>query len=291
VALPSALVHARSVPGPGGALGAVLVHGLGGSSLNWTDLLLEIGPEVGAVAPDLPGFGASDPPVDGDYRPAAMAEVVAELIEARCEPPVHLIGNSMGGAIALVVAARRPDLVRSLALVSPALPRYTAMLTNIHLPVLTVPKVGEAVLDRYLARQPALRMQATIEACFADPARLHPQRLAEALAETAARDALPYARDAYLQSLRGLLATYRDASDQRPWRLAEQVRCPVLVLHGRADRLVDPRGADRASRHFGNVRVVVLPDTGHVAMQEHPARVAAHWRAFVAEMVDRPGQS
>jgi pimeloyl-ACP methyl ester carboxylesterase len=288
VDLPAGTVRLRSCPGPPGAADAVLVHGLGGSSLDWTDLLLELSSDVQTIAPDLPGFGGSPPPTGGDYRPAAMAEVVGQLVEASCHGSAHLIGNSMGGAIAVLLAARRPELVRSLTLISPAMPQHTAMRTNIHLPVLTVPKVGEAVLARYLALDPAVRAQASIDMCFADPGRIHPQRLAEAVAEVQDRTAAPHASEAYLKSLRGLLATYRDAGEARPWRLAERVRCPVLVLYGRQDRLVSSRGAARASRHFARARVVVLPDAGHVAMQEHPDRVAALWREFVRETV--PGR-
>lgn len=86
-----------------------------------------------------------------------------------------------------------------------------------------------------------------------------------------------------MKSLRGLLATYRDSSENRPWRLAERVLCPVLVIHGRGDKLVDPKGAHRATRHFKDVRVVVMPDCGHVAMMEHPNRVARQWESFAAD--------
>lgn len=255
---------------------AVLVHGLGGSALNWTDLQPYLS-GVRSVAMDLSGFGYSEPPPDGDYTVAAHAGTVIEVIERLNDGPVHLLGNSMGGAISVVVAARRPDLIRSLTLISPALPQYTAMRGSIHLPVLALPAVGERLLDKFLQTDPAWRAQGTVDACFADPSRMSAQRMAESVAEVERRDELPHARDAFLKSLRGLLATYRDSSDQRPWRLAEQVACPTLVLHGRRDKLVDAKGADRATRHFNNVRVVVLPDCGHVAMMEHPEEVATFW--------------
>src|SRR5215469_8587501 len=121
-------VFVRSTPVLPGAEPAVLVHGLGGSALNWTDLMGLLsqadsaGPPMTCDALDLPGFGFSPPPVDGDYSVAARAAAVISLIEHRADGPVHLIGNSLGGAISTRVAARRPDLVRTLTLISPALP-------------------------------------------------------------------------------------------------------------------------------------------------------------------------
>lgn len=260
---------------------ALFIHGLGGSSTNWTDLMAAL--SLDSVAPDASGFGYSPPAPDGDYRPQATARTMADLIRSWDVGPVHVFGNSLGGAIALQLAARWPDRVRSLTLISPALPQFSAMRTNIHLPVLSVPGVGERMFERFQQVDPASRAQGTIDLIYANTERVHPQRLAEAAAEVARRDQLPYVREAFLQSLRGLLATYRDSSENRPWRLAERVQCPVLVIHGREDKLVHPKGADRATRHFKDVRVVVLPDCGHVAMMEHPHRVARQWTSFAVD--------
>ena len=70
------------------------------------------------------GFGLSPPPDDGDYSMPAHVRAVVRLIESEGRVPVHLFGNSLGGAVATVVAARRPELVRTLTLVSPALPDF-----------------------------------------------------------------------------------------------------------------------------------------------------------------------
>ena len=79
----------------------------------------------------------------------------------------------------------------------------------------------------------------------------------------------------------GLLRTYMDVGPNRPWKLAERVTCPTLVIYGRKDPLVDPRSAHRVTKHFRNAHVVVLPDSGHVAQMEHPEFVAAAWERFI----------
>jgi pimeloyl-ACP methyl ester carboxylesterase len=125
------------------------------------------------------------------------------------------------------------------------------------------------------------RVRGTIDVTFADPSRVAPERLAEAVAEVQERDHLPYASDAFLRSLRGLLKTFVDVGPNRPWKLAGRVTCPTLVVYGRKDPLVDPRSAHRVTKHFRDAHVVVLPDSGHVAQMEHPEFVAAAWERFL----------
>lgn len=260
---------------------AVLVHGLGGNATNWTDLAWLLREHLESVAVDLPGFGYSEPLDPPDYSLQGHMQAVVGTIEAQFDQPVHLFGNSMGGAVAVQLAARRPDLVRTLCLVSPALPSRKPRATNIHLPVMTLPRVGDAMFDRYQSVGHARRVQATFDLCFADPGRVSPQRRAQAEAEAQRRDGLPYIRDAFLGSIKGLIASYLDRGPQRPWKLAEQINVPTLLVYGRRDKLVDPLAAHRATRSFPKAHVVVIPDSGHVAQMEHPEIVARAWEAFI----------
>lgn len=270
----------------------MLIHGLGGSALNWVPLMERLEGVSASLAIDLPGFGLSPPPRDGDYTPRGHARAAAAAIEEwrrrrGIEGPVHVMGNSMGGAVSVQLAAHRPDLVSTLTLVSPALPSARVGRGNAHLPVVAVPGVGEALVRRYAAVPVEQRVQATLDACMTDPSRIPAALREELLAETAHRDALPYATDAFFRSLRGLLATYADPGPRRPWRLARQVRQPVLAIYGEDDTLVDPRGAARAAREFPDAEVVLLDDCGHVAQMEHPDAVADLWTAKFARVSSR----
>jgi len=256
---------------------ALFVHGLGGNATNWTDLMALLRDRVEGVAVDLPGFGWSPPPRDGDFTPRRSAASLADLVAARFDGrPVHLFGNSMGGAIAVQLAARHPHLVRTLTLVSPALPKVGLRRSNVHLPVIAAPGLGTTLMRRYLTLDAATRARATVDICFADPASVPLDRMNEAVQEVRRRDALPYVGDAFVQSLRGLLATYLDRSDERPWRLAEGITCPTLLVYGRADKLVDPIHAH--TKAFPDVRVLVLPHAGHVSQIEQPLLVSDAWR-------------
>lgn len=279
--LPSCSLTVRHAPGLiQDAPAAVYIHGLGGSSLNWTDLMDDLRTEVDGWAVDLGGFGQSPPPRNGDLSPAGHAACVIEFIESELKAPVHLFGNSLGGAVALQLAARRPDLVRSLTLISPALPAMRPTKSNLHLPVIAVPGVGERLLAKYLQLDAGARVKGTIDTCLADPGRLPAQRLEEAIEEARNRDHLTYAGDAFLRSLRGLLRTFVDIGPDRPWKLAERVECETLVVYGRRDPLVDSRAAHSITRHFRHGHVMVLPDSGHAAQMEHPELVARTWRRF-----------
>lgn len=262
---------------------AVFLHGLGGSSLNWTDLMDLLRNQVDGYAIDLGGFGHSPPPRDGRMSPGGHAVGVMRFITEQGIGPVHLFGNSMGGAVALQLAANRPDLIRSLTLIAPALPSLRPSRANVHLPVIAVPGVGERLVDRYAEVDIAARVRGTFNVVYADASRLPPQRLAEAIEAADAVDDYPYVAEAFLATLRGLLRTYFDPGPNRPWKLAERVTAPTLVIYGRRDPLVDPRAAHRVTKHFPHAHVVVLPDSGHVPQMEHPEFVAAAWDRFIAD--------
>ncbi len=278
----AASVHVRRVPPGSDELEpAVLVHGLGGSATNWTDLMGLLRDRVDARAPDLPGFGWSPPPPDANYSPEAHARTLVDLIESTVGGPGHLMGNSLGGAVATLVAARRPDLVRTLTLVSPALPVYRPRATNVHLPALAFPFIGQK-LARRLGRFPVeARVRATLALCFADPSRVPQQRFDEAVAEASRRARLDYESDAMLESLRSLLTSYFRRGPATLWNAAAQVQAPTLLIYGLRDKLVDPRTSARAARTFPRSQLLVLPKSGHVAQMEHPELVATAVRKFL----------
>lgn len=275
-------VHLRSTP-RGPAETAVYVHGLAGSATNWTDLMGELSDAVTGHALDLPGAGYSPEPPGGDYSVGAHARTVTTLIERVSDSPVHLFGNSLGGAVAVRLAATRPDLVRSLTLISPALPDLLPRYGPARVALSTVPGLGEWAAGRLRAVPAERRLNLTLGMCYADLGRLHPERLREAIEELRRRDGLPYAGIALINSARGIVAEYFRRGTENLWRQAALVTAPTLVIHGRHDRLVNPRMAARAGRTFPHVRLVLLPDAGHVAQMELPERVAREARRLIRE--------
>jgi pimeloyl-ACP methyl ester carboxylesterase len=311
-------VFVRSVPSPSGAEPGLCVHGLGGSSTNWTDLmdvLRRPGPPPGqdewygldgqdagwpdgpgarlvaCGALDLPGNGYSPPPPDGDYSVRAQAAVVARLIEDRGRGPVHLVGNSLGGAVCTRLAALRPELVKTLTLVSPALPDLRPRPVPARVSALRVPGIGPWLLRRASKIPARQRVGVLLRAVYYDPDAVHPDRIAEEITEVERQDGLGYAGDVLLGSARGVVYEYLRRGPQTLWRDAAQVAAEVLAVYGSHDRLVDPRMAVRAARTFRHARVLVLPHTGHVAQMEHPGQVASEMRIMMSAAAGRAARA
>ena len=297
----AAEVFVRSAPSPPGAEPGLCVHGLGGSSTNWTDLmdlLRRPGAEggdagcpggrlVGCDALDLPGNGHSPPPPDGDYSVRAQAAVVAGLIEERGRGPVHLVGNSLGGAVCTRLAARRPELVKTLTLVSPALPDLRPRPIPARVSALRIPGLGPWLLRRAERIPVRQRVAALLRSVYYDPGLVHPDRIAEEVAEVEREDGLGYTGEVLLGSAKGVVHEYLRRGPQTLWRDAAQITAQVLVIYGSHDRLVDPRMAARAARTFRYARVLVLPRTGHVAQMEHPGQVASEMRIMMSAAAAR----
>ncbi|MEV6005104.1 alpha/beta hydrolase [Streptomyces griseomycini] len=267
---------------------ALHVHGLGGSSLNWSALMPLLEDVVDSEAVDLPGFGDSPPPDDGDYSLTAHARAVIRYLDAAGRGPVHLFGNSLGGAVVTRVAAVRPDLVRTLTLVSPALPELRVQRTAVPTGLLAVPGVAPLftrITRGWTAEQ---RVRGVMALCYGDPARVTPEGFRNAVREMERRMRLPYFWDAMARSTRGLVNAYTLGGQHGLWRQAERVLAPTLLVYGGRDQLVGFRMAQRAARAFRDSRLVTIPDSGHVAMMEHPETVALAFRELLADTTD-PG--
>ncbi len=282
------VTHVRETPATvPGAQPALYVHGLGGSSTNWTDLAGLLAHRLDGQAIDLPGFGHSSPA--RRYSLAALSDRVVRWIEVSGRGPVHLFGNSLGGAVVTRVAALRPDLVRSLVLISPALPFLDPRrsVQGRLVPLVFLPGASQLARRRLALVEPAELARQVLAACFADPTRIPPQRLAEAEAEARLRYEVPWYWDAYLRSLRGLVGSFLRAylpGSGSLWRLASRISAPTLVIGGERDRLVDPRVATQVAGLIPDARLLMLPDVGHVAQLEVPEITAGAVLALLDEV-------
>ncbi|MBA8930045.1 pimeloyl-ACP methyl ester carboxylesterase [Kutzneria viridogrisea] len=282
-------LHVRQAPcvDPDAPL-AVFVHGLGGSATNWTDLMGQLSASVNCLALDLPGFGRTPPPEGYDFSLARHTETVAAFLGG-LDRPVHLFGNSMGGAIALALAAEHPELVRSVTLISPAMPDLRLdprRVADPRLPLAFLPVVGEKVRASLAAMTPREQSEQVLRLCFARPWLVPEHRVREGVLETIERNGLPYYRSALAGSTIGLIKAWLRPRSGSLWRVVPKVQAPTLVVWGAQDRLVSVRKAPRTAGLLRRGRLLVLPYTGHCAQIERPVTVA---RAALGmwEAVDR----
>ncbi|MER6140748.1 alpha/beta hydrolase [Streptomyces sparsogenes] len=269
---------------------ALYVHGLGGSSQNWSLLMEPLADRLDSEALDLPGFGDSPPPDDGDYSIAGHARAVIRYLDASGRGPVHLVGNSMGGTVATRVAALRPDLVRTLTLVSPALPELRPQRTAIPTGLLAIPGVTRLFTRLTKDWDAERRTREVMALTYGDPGRVTPENLALAVEEFERRLALPYFWDALTRSARGLVDSYTLGGQHSMWRQAERVLAPTLLVYGMRDQLVSFRMARRAGAAFRDSRLLTLVDAGHVAMMEYPEAVAQGMRELLDDVAGREGR-
>lgn len=275
-------VHVRRHPGSLGATPAFYVHGLGGSSTDWARLAPALAPHAPGYSLDLPGSGRSDPPPAGRYSPEVDARVVARTIEQVADGPVHLVGNSYGGIVVTAVAADRPDLVRTVTLLAPAVPDLRATAdrgADPRLGALLVPGTAALAYQRLGAIAPMARAKGMVQMCFGRPDEVADRVCALAAREHAWRARLPWVHEATIGTLRGLMNGYLRPGPQSFAARAGRVRVPTLVVWGTRDRLVDVRLSQGAAAAFPDARLLVLAGCGHVPQLEEPEATA---RAMLA---------
>jgi pimeloyl-ACP methyl ester carboxylesterase len=252
----------------------VMIHGLGGTALNW----MAVGPEIArthrALAIDLAGFGQT-PLLGRAATVGANASLVHDFVERIVGEPVMLMGNSMGGHIAIVEAATKPDWVTSMVLVDPAIPgahvRRPEPLILGAIAALSIPGLAQTVLDRRLrALGPEALVKRTLALVSADPSQVEASIVDAHVQLT--RERLQLGRQnarAFIQASRSIGLRL---ADPRFWTKVSAVRAPTLIIHGDLDRLIPVSAARELHRRRADWKLAILEGVGHVPMMEAPDR-------------------
>lgn len=241
----------------------VLVHGLGYARWGWEPVADRLAEDRRVVLLDNRGIGASDVPT-GPYTAEQMAGDVLAVVDDLGAERVQLVGASLGGMIAQHVALARPDLVDRLVLVATTpggavahpLPEATQQLLA-RMPTMDPTEALEAAVDNALGAVEGDRRRALVE-------RIMAHRLA-----------LP--QDPAGWQAQAHAGTTHDLGDR-----VREVACPVLVLHGTRDAVVDPRNADVLGELLPDVRVRPVEGGGHLWFWEQPGRFVDEVRDFLA---------
>ncbi|MFC1416080.1 alpha/beta fold hydrolase [Streptacidiphilus cavernicola] len=250
----------------------LLLHGIGRSLEDWSEQHDRLSAEYRVISLDLPGFGHSDR-LPGPSTLTGLASALPGFLDAvGASGPVHAVGNSLGGAVAMRLAADRPERVRSLLLANSA---GFGQEVTIALRVLAIRPLGGLLLRP--SRTGAAR---TTRAIFHDRSFATPERieLALALAGRPAhnRTLLEVARD---------LGGFRGVSE--PWRtalLAELagLDLPTLVVWGDRDLILPAAHLDAARAALPRAESHLFTDTGHMPQIERADAFAALASAFFA---------
>ncbi len=254
----------------------VLLHGLGGNHLNWLPAAPMLAKHARVLAVDLLGFGRT-PGAGRGYGLGAQHAMLERFLAEIPGTPSVVVGNSMGGTLALQLAAKRPDLVAGAVLVSPALPPPPKAPVSLEMLgrclVQALPGVGELSVYWNGRRTGARGLFLDLLTLGTKDVERVPPEVVEAnvslLADRMERQPLGHAQS-YLQASRSLFFHLAQRDVVEHW--ARQVRAPVLVVHGAEDRLVPAA----ASKWLAGVRpdfdVQILGDVGHVPQMEDARR-------------------
>lgn len=258
--------------GPPDAPPVVLIHGLTRSLADWTPQHALLDADFRVISLDLPGYGRSEP-LEKPHTLVNLAAFVERVLDALgVREPIHLCGNSLGGATALQIAVTEPTRVADLALFNSA--GFGTEVT----PALRV--LGVRPLAPYLLRPSWHGAARTERSLFFDKTLATPERIAYA-------DALNHRP----WGAQVLLETGADLGDvwgtHRRWRAellgrAADLGLPILVAWGLDDEILPARHLDSVITHFPQARTHLFPRCGHVPMLEQPEATAELLRDFWA---------
>lgn len=243
-----------------GEMALVFLHYYGGSSRTWDRVASELSDQYRIVAPDHRGWGRSDAPADG-YRIADLADDAEGVVAALGLQRYVLIGHSMGGKVAQLIASRRPAGLEGLVLIAPSPPTPTLL-----------PDEARATLaGAYQSRE-------SVE--FVIDHVLTARTLDAALREQVIEDSLkgaPQAKAAWPN-----VAMREDIT-----QAVSSVNVPTVVISGEFDQVdrVATLQAELIPR-IPHAAMQVIPETGHLSPLEAPKEVAKIIAGFVGAIVD-----
>jgi pimeloyl-ACP methyl ester carboxylesterase len=272
--VPTAYLEAGPADGPP----VVLLHGLGATNASLLPCLADLARDHRVIAPDLPGFGNSAAPRVA-YSPAwyaAWLEAFQRAVDAR---PAVLLGNSMGGRIALEAGLSHPRSVEALVLLAPS-PAFRKLRQLVPVMRLVRPELGRLPMP---VRHGAVVQ--VVRAMFSVPDRL-PRAWYDAAADECVRVMRsPSHRQALLACARQIVVVEAHGR-HGVWDRLPGLTPPALFVWGDRDRLVPAAFARHVVDALPDTTSVVLPDCGHVPQFEHPERTMLLVRDFLAGLAD-----
>jgi pimeloyl-ACP methyl ester carboxylesterase len=269
-------IPCRVLDSGGGGRLFVLVHGLGGYAENWSLIADDLARLGRVVAVDLPGFGLSAPARRHDLD--THVDTVAHLIGRLGAHRATVVGNSMGGLVAELLAVTHPALVERLVLIAPATPwpggrPPTDPATTMRLAVRALPVLGPVVIRHRLRTVDVERHVDEIYRIVAHRPHALPHAIrALAIRMAELRRQMPWTARAFSESARSIGRTL--VARSRFDRLVDAIPQPTTLIWGARDRVVTPASLERLAARRPTWHSAEVPEAGHVPMLEQPALVS-----------------
>ncbi len=245
----------------------LMIHGFGGSLRNFSKMSENLKGQFRVVRVDLPGFGLSDFPEMGskpDYI-TMYRDYLSFIIDTLHLDSVYVMGNSMGGGIAWIMAADHPDKVKKLILLGSA--GYDVANISGKLTMFKYKSVGH-VFDKGM---PMSMSEGGMKKCYADQSKVDP-------AVWALNNHFTN-REGNIQNMLALARSQQFPDSG----LIAKVQCPTLIVWGKQDAIIPVEHAEKFHRDIKNSRVIIYDPCGHVAMQERSEDLTKDFLQFVKE--------
>ncbi len=277
-------VHYVDYGGPEDGSTLLLVHGLGGSLLNWAAIAPTFAQTCRVMAIDLVGFGRTQP-LGRSPRIKDNRDLLARFVDEVVGHPVILVGNSMGGLLSMLVADERPDLVSGLVLVDPAVPvgpsNRPDPLVTLMFGAYAVPAVARVFMSRRRTLMSAeAQALAVLRLCCVDVSRVPQPVLQQHLQLAREREDYADVDSELVVAGRSLVLVLA----RRRWlyALMGRISVPVLLIHGSKDRLVPIGAARSVAKSNPFWRFEVAENVGHVPQLEVPEWTIAKIQDWLA---------
>lgn len=252
-------------PSPTARPPLLLIHGWGGSGRYWKATVDRLGNEYSIIVPDLPGVGRSLP-VRGARNIFNQAAAVEALIDHLGIGSLYVVGHSMGAAIAILFATRRPALIPRLVLTAVSFARNDSE-RNTFLGIMSVASVVMRLRGTWMADVPWLVQQSAQRYFYRVPDQ--PDLLRAGFID-------------YLQMDHGTaIASARSAVSPAIVEAARSIRTPTLFIFGRQDQAMPTENADYTAQTIPGSQMRWIEECGHLPMVEHPDEYVAIVRGFL----------
>ena len=243
----------------------VMIHGYGGSCKNFDKLAVALKDSFRVIRVDVPGFGLSDMPPMGEHPDYLnmYSDYIRFVLDTLHIKSACLMGNSMGGGIAWLTAAKYPKRVKKLVLLASA--GYDAANVAAKLTMVKYKSFGrllEKGVPEFVSRNRAYYM-------YADPTKMEPE---------------VWELNNQILNREGNIASMLELARAQQFpdtNLIKDIKCPTLIIWGKQDCVIPVEHADRFHRDITNSSVIVYDTCGHVPMMECPERLRSDFVSFI----------
>lgn len=244
-------IHVLAV---GNGMPVVLIHGFMGMAYDWRFNIQELGKHFSVYALDLPGFGYSDKPLNFDYTSDGYADFMASFLNVYSIDRAVLIGNSMGGQIALMACLKFPERVAGLVLIDSG--GYPHSVVFLPFKLLKVPVIGEIsmafinrtvvkiMLKRGIYFDGSFATDEVINNCHNVYGTVNARKMPPTIMRKIVKDEVCVASN------------------------LKNIKCPTLIIWGAEDKVISPARAEMFRRDIKNASALIIPQAGHMPQVE-----------------------